>query len=87
MTKFDHLVFKVYWPPDGKSTEEQIRYLVHKGPMQPVLKSYPKNPILAARNDTGKFVSKWFTEYPMSEYSETNDKTYCFPCRLFYRGM
>ncbi|CAF4155065.1 unnamed protein product, partial [Rotaria sordida] len=54
--------------------------------MQPVLKNYPKNRKLASQNTTCKFASKWFTEYPMLEYSQTTDKAYCFACRLFYRG-
>jgi hypothetical protein len=88
MTKSEYLFFfKAYWPPKGKFTEEELRYLVYKGPMQPILKNYPKNLVLAAQNDTCKFVSKWFSEHPMLEYSETTDKAYCFACRLFYKGM
>ncbi|CAF1049490.1 unnamed protein product [Adineta steineri] len=75
-----------YSSANGKFTEEELRYLVHKGPMQPVLKDYPKNVILAAQNATCKFASKWFNEYPMLEYSQTTDKVYCFACRLFYKG-
>jgi hypothetical protein len=55
--------------------------------MQPVLESYPKNSKLAAQNTTCKFVPKWFSEYPLLEYSQSMDKAFCFACRLFYQGI
>jgi hypothetical protein len=80
------LFSKAYWPTNGTFTEEELRYLVHKGPMQPVSKNYPKNDELAKQQDTCRFVAKWFEEFPMLEYSETIDKAYCFACRLFPKG-
>ncbi|CAF4479661.1 unnamed protein product, partial [Rotaria socialis] len=56
------------------------------GPMQPVLNDYPKNLSLVAQKTTCKFVSKWFNEYPMLEYSESSHRTFCFACRLFHKG-
>ncbi|CAF4909838.1 unnamed protein product, partial [Rotaria sp. Silwood1] len=70
-----------YWPTNGKFTEEELRYLIHKGPMQPVLNDYPKNLSLVAQKTTCKFVPKWFNEYPMLEYSESIDRAFCFACR------
>jgi hypothetical protein len=37
-------------------------------------------------NDTCHFVSKWYNEFPLIEYSPLTDSVYCFVCRLFGRG-
>lgn len=51
-----------------------------EGPTQPRLKVYPK---LQSGSQTRSFQYEWYKRYEWLEYSVTNDRVYCFPCRLF----
>ena len=71
---------------DRNFTDEELRYLVEKGPMQPMLKSFPKYPEMAKAKDTCMFASGWYKGYPLLEYSMSKDKAFCHACRLFQNG-
>ncbi|XP_050687355.1 zinc finger MYM-type protein 1-like [Eriocheir sinensis] len=63
--------------------KEQVQDLATKpeeGPTQPRLKVYPK---LQSGSQTRSFQYEWYKRYEWLEYSVTNDRVYCFPCRLF----
>ncbi|CAF4027517.1 unnamed protein product [Adineta steineri] len=66
--------------------ESELRYLVDQGPHQPKLSRYPVNESLRKINDTCHFVSRWYTDFPLVEYSPLTDSAYCFCCRLFGPG-
>ncbi|XP_029348294.1 zinc finger MYM-type protein 1-like [Acyrthosiphon pisum] len=50
------------------------------GPVQPILKVYPKT---AFGSQNRSFGSKYFKEYNWLEYSIEKDAIFCFPCRMF----
>ncbi|CAF4079817.1 unnamed protein product [Rotaria sp. Silwood1] len=74
------------YPQNYNYRAEERRFLVNIGPFQPSLSNFPKNDTMAASKDTCKFVSKWYNEYPMIEYSIKNDAAFCFVCRLLHEG-
>lgn len=69
-----------------KLTEGQIKYLIHIGPCQPTLSTYPKNPESAKKGKQCSFSPTWYRDYPYLEYSVSSDKAFCHVCTLFGRG-
>ena len=69
-----------------KFSEGQIKYLIHIGPCQPKLSSYPKNTELAMKGKQSSFSPTWYKEYPYLEYSISSDKAYCYVCQMFGKG-
>lgn len=61
----------------GQNKENLIDAYICKGPHQPLLKSYPINSI------NKSFQTSWYTKFIWLEYSESQDKVFCFPCFLF----
>jgi hypothetical protein len=59
--------------------EVKIAYLL-KGPTQPIV-NFPKKMVTGSRS--GGFSRAWYDKYDWVEYSESQDKAYCFYCFLF----
>ena len=66
-----------------KFSEGQIKYLIHIGPCQPKLSSYPKNSGSTKKGKKSSFSPTWYKEYPYLEYSVSSDKAYCYVCKMF----
>ncbi|CAF1572404.1 unnamed protein product, partial [Didymodactylos carnosus] len=74
-------------PADNKKyDDDELRYLVFKGPAQPKLASFPQNLVLKAKHYQCSFTTTWYHDYPLLEYSIKNNSAYCFSCRLFGDG-
>ena len=78
--------FLVDSPSNRELTDQELRFLVVKGPEQPKLEYYPTNEKHFKNGDTSRFTYRWFEQYPWLEYSRKADKAFCFPCHLFYKG-
>ncbi|XP_051963125.1 uncharacterized protein LOC127629878 isoform X1 [Xyrauchen texanus] len=50
------------------------------GPVQPVLKVFPKT---QHRNRKRAFIETWYKDFTWLEYSVSRDSVYCYPCRHF----
>ena len=53
---------------------------LENGAVQPILLSYPKD------GNNRVFQPDWFKSRAWLEYSQKEDKVYCFYCRLFFLG-
>ena len=47
-------------PRDRELTDQELRFLVGKGPEQPKLEYYPTNEKLFKNGDTSRFTYRWF---------------------------
>lgn len=62
-----------------------ISQTIDEGPIQPILKKYPKTIYGVGRTKRARsFNSNWYELYKWLEYSKNEDSVYCFPCRFFY---
>ncbi|KAL6225485.1 hypothetical protein ACLB2K_004335 [Fragaria x ananassa] len=68
------------WKYPANQREAVRKAYVALGPCQPKLKYYPLS-LHGAQNH--KFNFDWFEGHSWLEYSEDQDKIYCFPCFLF----
>lgn len=50
------------------------------GPVQPVLKLFPKT---QHRNRKRTFIETWYKDFTWLEYSVSRDSVFCYPCRHF----
>lgn len=68
------------------ASTSQRQYLIALEPHQPKLTKYPIN---TAINNVKQhsFNAKWYTEYPLLEYSIVTDSVYYFVCSLFHNGL
>jgi len=67
-------------------TENERKYLIAVGPFQPKLSVFPANPSIPA-NKQCRMSSVWYSEYPLLEYSISEDAAFCFACSLFPEGV
>ncbi|KAM5583814.1 hypothetical protein ABKV19_003607 [Rosa sericea] len=65
--------------PINERDEVRRKYILY-GPYQPKLEEYPTH--LCGDQDR-RFNGMWFEKYHWLEYSDENDKAFCFPCFLF----
>ena len=65
-----------------KLSDAEKKYLIHLGPCQPKLNTFPKNTGVK-KSAQCRFSASWYNEYPYLEYSITNDTAHCFVCSLF----
>ena len=65
-----------------KLSDAEKKYLIHLGPCQPKLNTFPKNTEVK-KSAQCRFSTFWYNEYPYLEYSITNDTAHCFVCSLF----
>ena len=67
-------------------SEGQVKHLIHIGPCQPKLPSYPKNTELTMKGKQSSFSPTWYKEYSYLEYSISSDKAYCYVFQMFGKG-
>ena len=65
-----------------KLSDAEKKYLIHLGPFQPKLNTFPKNMDIK-KSAQCRFSASWCNEYPYLEYSITNDTVHCFVCSIF----
>eukprot|EP00795_Rhopilema_esculentum_P016867 gene16867-8342_t len=60
----------------------QNLYLIEQGPFQPTMESFHKNTTIS-KGKQNSFSFKWYTDFPLIEYSIKLQKVFCFACSLF----
>ncbi|XP_046859020.1 zinc finger MYM-type protein 1-like [Xenia sp. Carnegie-2017] len=65
--------------------DDQRKFLMQQRLCQPRLKSFPVNET-KAKNRPNKFNASWYDSFPHLEYSQKENKAYCFVCSLFPSG-
>ncbi|KAL4575890.1 hypothetical protein LXL04_011977 [Taraxacum kok-saghyz] len=71
---------KPIWKYVANMRDEIRRAYLRSGPHQIVLTKYPAS---GPESHPRRFVSRWYSEFPWLEYSQSKDRAYCFYCYLF----